>query len=253
MQRLTRLVLALLLLASAANPTALAEGKKCAQEAPVIKDGKLTMVCTRWVTDPNPRPGPNPKPEPVAPSPTSTTPALDGCAAYWEDPDFCDPDAEDGGPDVTVLAQRAALSLTVPAPELRIGPDPARNQWNMIPVGFPIWVWTTEANTLTATTTAEGITITMTATRGPTTITFGDGTTLVCRTMTPRPAYLDPPPPSPDCGHTYTATGQHTITATTTWTIQWQALGLTGTVPITRTAGTTLRVGELTAVLVPSR
>ena len=245
-------VLLLVLLAGAFPLTAHAEKRICART--YYNPVTLTIVCTMWVTVPDPEPAPaHKKPAPVAPSPTSTTPALDGCAAYWEDPDFCDPDAEDGGPDVTVLAQRAALSLSVPAPELRIGPDPARNQWNMIPVGFPIWVWTTEANTLTAATTAEGITITMTATRGSTTITFGDGTALVCRTMTPRPAYLDPPPPSPDCGHTYTATGQHMITATTAWTIQWQALGLTGTVTITRTAGTTLRVGELTAVLVPSR
>ena len=234
-------------------PAAVAEKKKCVVPVMTIKDGRPVVICEKWATGSIPEPAGPTKPEPVVPSPTSTSPGLDDCAAYWEDPDFCDPDAEDGGPDVTVLAQRAALSLSVPAPELRIGPDPARNQWNMIPVGFPIWVWTTEASTLTATTTAEGITITMTATRGPTSLTFGDGTTLVCRTMTPRPAYLDPPPPSPDCGHTYTATGQHTITATTTWTIQWQALGMTGTVPITRTSATTLRVGELTAVLVPNR
>ena len=253
MRRLTSLLLLSALLVGGTAIPALPDTAPCVGQRRQLVNGKWTLVC---VLPGDPPPGPprgTGKPEPVVPSPTSTSPGLDGCAAYWEDPDFCDPDAEDGGPDVSVLAQRAALSLSVPAPELRIGPDPARNQWNMIPVGFPIWVWTTEANTLTATTTAEGITITMTATRGPTTITFGDGTTLVCRTMTPRPAYLDPPPPSPDCGHTYTATGQHTITATTTWTIQWQALGLTGTVPITRTAGTTLRVGELTAVLVPSR
>ena len=248
MRILTALLLALFIPLTGGLSAVADDQSRCVQtEEVTLPDGTITVVCVQSSSGAD-------VPPPKAPGmPTSTSPVLDGCAAYWEDPDFCDPDAEDGGPDVSVLAQRAALSLTVPAPELRIGPDPARNQWNMIPVGFPIWVWTTEANTLTATTTAEGITITMTATRGPTTITFGDGTTLVCRTMTPRPAYLDPPPPSPDCGHTYTATGQHTITATTAWTIQWQALGMTGTVPITRTSATTLRVGELTAVLVPNR
>ncbi|MGA4670372.1 hypothetical protein ACPCG0_11360 [Propionibacteriaceae bacterium Y1923] len=134
-----------------------------------------------------------------------------------------------------------------------IGPDPARNQWNMIPVGFPLWVWTEHPRQLGASTTEQGITITMTATAGPTSVNFGDGTTITCHTMTRRPQILNPAAQhSPDCGHVYQDKSHYTITATTPWTVQWHALGQTGTLTLTTTASTTLRVGELTAVLVPN-
>ena len=124
----------------------------------------------------------------------------------------------------------------------------------MLPVGFPLWVWTDEPKTLTASTTQQGITITMRATAaGPTRVTFGDGTIITCTTMTPRPQVINPPPPSPDCGHTYTVKGDYTITATTSWNIQWEALGFAGTITAERTGSGPLRVGELTAVLVPER
>ncbi|MGD8214423.1 hypothetical protein [Aestuariimicrobium sp. Y1814] len=152
--------------------------------------------------------------------------------------------------NIPAVAREASLSLQVPEPTIQIGPDPARNKWNMIPIGFPIWIWTTEPKALHATTTQQGITITMTATQGPTTITLGDGTTITCTTMTPRAPVITPPPPSPDCGHTYTDKAHYTITATTTWTIQWDALGFTGTIPITRTGTAPLHVGELSSVLV---
>ncbi|MGA4507937.1 hypothetical protein ACQB6R_02755 [Propionibacteriaceae bacterium G1746] len=155
--------------------------------------------------------------------------------------------------NVAAVARQASLAMQLPPPKPVIGPDPARNQWNMIPVGFPIWIWTTHPTTLTHTTTQQGITITMTATAGPTIVSFGDGTAITCTTTTPRPPVLDPPTPSPTCGHTYQTKGNYQISATTTWSITWQALGETGTVTIPRTAATPLRVGELVAVIVPDR
>lgn len=224
------------------------------EERPMMDTkGKVTMVCI--VGDNGSKSddavGTLPKVpgQPVAPGPPG--PPI-GCLTPFDNPTACIPTDAGGRPiDIPGAARTAALSLRLPAPAISIGPDPARNEWNMIPVGFPVWIWTTEPKTLNATTTQQGIAITMTATQGPTTITFGDGTSIVCTTMTPRATVITPPPPSPDCGHTYRDKGDYVIRATTTWNVNWQALGLTGTIPITRTGNAPLRVGELTAVLVP--
>ncbi|MGA4507035.1 hypothetical protein ACQB6R_04875 [Propionibacteriaceae bacterium G1746] len=193
-------------------------------------------------------PDPNPKPAP------SVKPCMSGGTTIPCALPFTSPRAATPAPsvDVRTVASSAALQLDVPAPTPIIGPNPARNKWNMIPVGFPIWVWTEHPRTLNAATTQEGITITMTATAGPTTVSFGDGTTITCQTMTRRPPVLDPAEqPSPDCGHVYSNKATYSITATTTWTVTWQALDESGTLTLTNTAATSLRVGELSAVLVP--
>lgn len=256
-----RLVMAILLVVLSTSSlfpcSASAEDAECLRRREVVKGGVTTVVCTLW--------GPSAKDDPIPPKPKPNQPGVPGqpaapgppgpsigCLTPFDNPTACIPTDAGGRPiDIPGAARTAALSLRLPAPAISIGPDPARNEWNMIPVGFPVWIWTTEPKTLNATTTQQGIAITMTATQGPTTITFGDGTSIVCTTMTPRAPVITPPPPSPDCGHTYRDKGDYVIRATTTWNVTWQALGLTGTIPITRTGNAPLRVGELTAVLVP--
>ena len=233
-----------------------AETRECRLLERIVVKKKVTLVCTVWGPPAGGSPlKPQPKPnEPVLPGqPAAPGPPGQpiGCLTPFDNPTACIPTDAGGNPiDIPGAARTAALSLRLPAPTVKIGPDPAGNKWNMIPIGFPLWIWTTEPKTMHATTTQQGIAITMSATQGPTTITFGDGTTIVCQTMTPRAPVITPPPPSPDCGHTYRDKGDYVIGATTTWNVNWQALGLTGTIPITRTGSAPLRVGELTAVLV---
>ena len=249
MRRLTALILALIL-GSTLLPatTAVAE---CKAQA-IGSKGKASC------DDLGAKDRGSPRPKPSAPG-SKPNPAPCG----WMAPGRPRPCAMPfGGPpspvttpvDIEAVAREAALELQVPAPRPVIGPDPARNQWNMIPVGFPIWVWTEALTSVNASTSRAGITISMTATAATTTVSFGDRTTITCTSMSRRPPVLDPPDtPSPDCGHVYQNTGLRTITATASWTVTWAAMGHTGTLALTSSASTTLRVGELTAVLVPDR
>lgn len=159
-------------------------------------------------------------------------------------------DPEAASVNIAAVSREAALNLKVPSPDLTIGPDPAKNQWNMIPVNFPLWFQSSTPTTMTSTTTSQGITINLTAVRDHVTVTTGDGTTLTCHALPTRPTATTDLPRSPGCGHTYRTKNQYTITATSTWTVTWSAVGQTGTVTTTSTSSRTLDVGELQAVLV---
>ena len=151
--------------------------------------------------------------------------------------------------DNNQTARQAANQLTLPLDNPLYGPQPNLNPWGIIPIGYPIWLWTDNTTThLTNTTTQNGLTITITATRGTTTFNLGDGTQTTCTNPTPRPTHLpNPMQPSPNCGHTYQQPGHYTIQATTTWHINWQTNHETGTLTINRTTQTTtpLTIDEL--------
>ncbi len=150
---------------------------------------------------------------------------------------------------IEAVVARLASRLDLPEPTPLIGPDPSVNEWNRSFVGLPIWLWTPGDPTLHSTVTGYGITITMTAQRGTTTFAMGDGTTITCRRMTPYSKGTKAGAASPTCGHTYTwpslPEGNYTIGATSHWTVDWTALGYSGTIPLTRTAQRDLPVGEL--------
>ena len=152
--------------------------------------------------------------------------------------------------DVYALVQQASTRVQLPTPTITIGPDPSVNEWKMVAVGQPVWFWTSETETLDASTTEQGIALTLVAHHDGTTIDTGDGHTTTCTTSTPRPADAAPMAKSPDCGHTWTEHGNRTVTATSDWTIQWAALGQSGTLPMTRTASRAVTVGQLASVVV---
>lgn len=151
------------------------------------------------------------------------------------------------------IAHQATLTLELPTPTINLGPDPTDNEWNMAVVGYPLWVWTDTPDTITSTVTQSGITINLNATRTNTTYDFGDGTTITCTTTSPLPTTYQPGDPSPTCGHTYQDPEDPvTITATSTWTFHWNALGRNGTLPGHATNTRTIKVGELQAILIPN-
>ncbi|MFJ3817746.1 hypothetical protein [Streptomyces sp. NPDC090056] len=94
----------------------------------------------------------------------------------------------------------------------------------------------------------------MTATAKVTRIVWdmGDGKSVTCTTPgTPYRAEFGKQP-SPDCGHRYTApsstasTGKYHVTATSTWTIDWQATtGQTGQLIETRQSAVDVTVVEV--------
>ena len=160
------------------------------------------------------------------------------------------PDGTPAAADPAVLAAQAVARLSVPAPAVTISPHPSDNQWQVSAVGLPLWVWADDPGPVTSTVTEQGINIVMQASRGTVTFDWGDGTSSVCNQMRPRPANLDPLTPSPDCGHTYLRRGDYTITATAGWAVTWQALGQSGTLPLSSSATSAIPVREFQSLVV---
>ena len=148
------------------------------------------------------------------------------------------------------MAAQAVARLSVPAPAVTISPHPSDNQWGVSAVGLPLWVWADDPGPVTSTVTEQGINIVMQASRGTVTFDWGDGTSSVCNQMRPRPTNLDPLTPSPDCGHTYLRRGDYTITATAGWAVTWQALGQSGTLPLSSSATSAIPVREFQSLVV---
>ena len=84
-----------------------------------------------------------------------------------------------------------------------------------------------------------------------TTFDLGDGTRAHLHRPQPRagPRPSSRAAPSPACGHTYTKPslpkGNYTITAYSTWSVDWSVNGVGGTIPLYQQASTTVPVGEL--------
>lgn len=150
-----------------------------------------------------------------------------------------------------VLARQAAATLDLPRQAVRIGPDPSLNRWDMLAVGYPLWLWREGGDTITESVSLGGASLTMTAGYRSTTYDMGDGTTVTCTTTTPWVAGAQPPgTPSPTCGHTYRRPGDYTVTATHTWDLNWSAMGETGTFPLTNVSSAPVEVGELASLVV---
>lgn len=152
--------------------------------------------------------------------------------------------------DIKTVVNQAVAKVRLPEPTIELGPEPEVNEWNMLAVGQPVWLWTSSPKKIDASESQQGITVKLVAEPAATTINLGDGTTLRCKTGTPRPANAEPLAKSPDCGHTWLKAGNYTVKASTGWNIRWSALGQSGTVPMERSTSRTVEVGELASVVV---
>lgn len=154
--------------------------------------------------------------------------------------------------EIVAWAAYASTEMQLPLPVPQVGPDPSVNEWNMVAVGYPLWLWHDGPEHLTAHASVGGVTLQLDATRVATTFAMGDGTEHTCGAMTPWSPSVAPGTPSPTCGHTYTskpAGGQASVTATSLWSVTWQAAGMSGTMQTIRTGARALSVGELKAVV----
>ena len=147
---------------------------------------------------------------------------------------------------------RVALHLPDPTP--RFGPDPSANEWKMLAVGYPIWLWTDPPTHLSATATHDGLTMTLTADWTSTSFDMGDDHTVTCTRTTEYPEHPTRyGTPSPTCGYTYQTRSKpghdYTVAATTHWDVTWSTAGHTGNLTTTYTGRRTLPVGELQAVV----
>jgi hypothetical protein len=116
-------------------------------------------------------------------------------------------------------------------------------------VGMPQWMWVDEPapNTfgpITASASAGGHTVTATARVDRTVWDMGDGTRVTCvGAGTPYEDRYDIAD-SPDCGYRYAKQGEYEVSATSYWTVEWEGIGQTGTIPMDRTSRTSIVMGE---------
>ncbi|MFJ5681047.1 ATP/GTP-binding protein [Streptomyces sp. NPDC093097] len=153
--------------------------------------------------------------------------------------------------DPETVARRAVESMKLTGPDIGIVPKPSGRGL----VGMPVWMWTAKSPETygpnRASATAGATTVTATARVTQIVWTMGDGQSVTCTTAgTPyKPSYGKAT--SPDCGYLYRHPsndqpgGKYTVTATSTWTIEWAGAGQSGQLTQTRQSRTAIAVGEL--------
>ncbi|WP_405533723.1 ATP/GTP-binding protein (plasmid) [Streptomyces avidinii] len=155
--------------------------------------------------------------------------------------------------DPAVLAQQAVDRMLLRGPQIGITPK----QGGKGVVGMPVYMWTaTGPETYgpnVASASAGPVSVTATARVSKIVWSMGDGHTVTC--TTPGTAYKAEygKAPSPDCGHRYdrpsstTGSGQYHVTATSTWSIDWQVTGggQTGQLTEVRTSSVDINVVEV--------
>ncbi|GGM67039.1 hypothetical protein GCM10011608_60430 [Micromonospora sonchi] len=156
------------------------------------------------------------------------------------------------------LATRAISELPMRGARIGISPDPDGAGL----VGLPVWMWTAVTpqtwGPITATASVPGMSVTA---RGQATRIrwdMGNGQSVVCDNPgTPYSKEEDGASASPMCGFDGYALpsrtqpgGRYTITATTTWDIDWWVAGggVTGSETVTRESTTSIRIDELQVV-----
>jgi hypothetical protein len=155
-----------------------------------------------------------------------------------------------------VLARVAYRYLPLPAPAIRTNPAAGHDQL----VNLPTWLWVDRQTwgIRAATASVPGLAATATAVPITVTWTMGDGNQVICHG--PGVPYDMAQPPEhqrTNCSYTYRNSSagrpgdQYVVSATTTWSISWTAIGAAGggTLPaLLRTSSTTVRVAEAQAI-----
>ncbi|MEH1123880.1 hypothetical protein [Micromonospora sp. CPCC 206061] len=151
-----------------------------------------------------------------------------------------------GLPDPEPIAQ-ALAAVTLAEPDIHFKPDQGPGL-----VGLPVWLWVGQSpNTwgpVEASRSEGGLTVTINARVTGLTFKLGDGKSIECPTGgTPYPKGAKGP--SPDCGYAYQKAGAYTITATTSWTVDWESnTGISGTITTERTDSGDIQIDELQVV-----
>ncbi|MFJ8787000.1 ATP/GTP-binding protein [Streptomyces sp. NPDC102476] len=155
--------------------------------------------------------------------------------------------------DPQVLAQRAVDSMTL------LGPDIASPRAaGKYTVGVPMWMWVNQSATTfgpnTASASAGGITVTAAAKVSKIVWSMGDGASVTCNGPGTPYTSSEGMAQSPTCGHVYSKTSagaqgaKFPVTATSTWTINWQGGGQAGQLTEVRQTNVQVAVGEVQVV-----
>lgn len=156
--------------------------------------------------------------------------------------------------DPMVLVRQVVAGMDLEP--IRMGTAPESGPDRMGLVGMPVWLWVDRPDEHTFGPVSNG------ASQGPLSVTvtakvasihwdMGDGSTFSCDN--PGTPYEDRfgKSDSPNCGYHYEQTsadqpgGSYAVTATSHWEVTWTAnTGASGSIRLTRTATTQLRIGE---------
>jgi hypothetical protein len=177
-----------------------------------------------------------------------------GNLVWRQDP----PPGTPGGLTPAQLAARAIKALPMRGAQIGISPNPGGAGL----VGLPVWMWTAVTpqtwGPVTATASVPGLSVTARGQATKITWDMGDGQSVVCDN--PGTAYNKKKhggAESPTCGYdAYSvpsrtkSSGRYTVTATTTWHIDWWVVGggATGVETVTRESTTSIRIDELQVV-----
>ena len=142
------------------------------------------------------------------------------------------------------LARYILARLVLKGASIQIRPEPTGKGL----VGMPVWMWTTNeparVGPITDSETDYGLTVSLTATVDQIVWNMGDGGSKTCSGGgTPYNVSMGMAE-SPDCGYKYKdasrnrdgSLGSYRVTATSTWSVDWQGGGESGTITVIRFA-----------------
>ncbi|MFG2894906.1 ATP/GTP-binding protein [Streptomyces sp. NPDC048248] len=153
--------------------------------------------------------------------------------------------------DPVDVARNAVDKMKLAGPDIGIVPKPGHNGL----VGLPVWMWTEKTPETygpnTASATAGAVTVTATARVSKIVWDMGDGHTVTCTSAgTPYEASYGKRR-SPDCGYLYKRSSKdepgqkYGVTATSTWTVDWNGAGQSGQMSQTRQSQAQITIGQL--------
>jgi hypothetical protein len=158
-------------------------------------------------------------------------------------------------PSPEELARRALASIRLDPVAVGFAPSPGTAGL----VGLPVWMWTeVSPNTwgpIRASATDTGLTVTISAQAQHIVWDMGNGDSVTCANPGTKYQASYGAQSSPNCGYTYRAPsrnrpgGQYTVTATTTWQVNWTGGGEAGVITTTRTTNFAVRIDELQVVV----
>lgn len=181
----------------------------------------------------------------------STCPGVPGSGGGWVWRPTAPPGYGGQPGALAQLANEAISRLALSGPDIGLAPDPSK----MGLVGLPVWMWSRVAPATwgpqSATASLPGLSVTATARAMRIVWSMGDGQDVTCDGPGTPYVRSEGQTSSPTCGYVYTSSsaGQpdatYTVTATTTWDIQWSGSGGAGQVTQTRASSVRVRIGEL--------
>ncbi|MEU7378337.1 PKD domain-containing protein [Streptomyces albidoflavus] len=126
--------------------------------------------------------------------------------------------------DPEVLARQAVDSMTLRPPKVA---SPRADGRYLI--GMPMWMWVEPGESrmgpVSASASAGSVTVTATARVDRLVWDMGDGTKVTCHGPGTRYTADQGKAMSPDCGHRYERPGEHQVTVTAHWDVEWTATG----------------------------